>query len=74
MGPMVPMDFRELTMQAFHAVGHPAAERDRKKNKQIWRLRPLVRPAAMRSFMDGYPGLLRSVTSENGNSSIARLW
>ena len=71
--PMVPMDLRELIMQAFHGVGYPAAERDHKMNKQIRRLRPLVRPAVMRSFMDPRYGLLRSATSDNGNS-IARLW
>ena len=26
LGPMVPMDLRELTMQTFHGVGHPAAK------------------------------------------------
>ena len=57
LGPMVPMDLRELTMQAFHGVGHPAAERDHKKSKQIQRLRPLVRPVVTHSFMDWYPGM-----------------
>ena len=57
LGPMVPKDLRELTMQAFHGVGHPAAERDHKKNKQIQRLRPLVRPVVTHSFMDWYPGM-----------------
>ena len=57
LGPMVPMDLRELTMQAFHGVGHPEAEGDHNKNKQIRRLRPLLRPAVMCSFMDWYPGM-----------------
>ena len=57
LGPMVPMDLRELTMQAFHGVGHPEAEGDHNKNKQIRRLRPLVRPAVTCSFMDWYPGM-----------------
>ena len=45
LGPKVPIDLGELRMQAFHGVSHPAAKRDHKKNKQIQRLRPQVRPA-----------------------------